>query len=48
MCPGGDFLEAKIVKDGVLLKPVAMIERKRAWEHRLCRVRPLARLHQGP
>ena len=28
----GDFLEAKIVKDGVLLKPVAMVERKRAWE----------------
>jgi AbrB family looped-hinge helix DNA binding protein len=28
----GDYLEAKIVKDGVLLKPVAMVERKRAWQ----------------
>jgi AbrB family looped-hinge helix DNA binding protein len=27
----GDYLEAKIVKDGVLLKPVAVVERKRAW-----------------
>src|SRR5438105_15879879 len=28
----GDYLEAKIVKEGVLLKPVAMVERKRAWK----------------
>ena len=28
----GDYLEAKIVKDGVLLKPVAVVERKRAWQ----------------
>ncbi len=28
----GDYLEAKIVKDGVLLKPVAIVERKRAWQ----------------
>src|SRR5712691_4694090 len=28
----GDFLEAKIVKDGVLLKPVALVARKRAWQ----------------
>ena len=28
----GDFLEATIVKEGVLLKPVAMVERDRAWE----------------
>src|SRR5947209_19201366 len=28
----GDYLEAKIVKDGVLLKPVAMVERERAWQ----------------
>jgi AbrB family looped-hinge helix DNA binding protein len=27
----GDYLEAKIVKDGVLLKPVAVVERERAW-----------------
>ena len=26
----GDYLEAKIVKDGVLLKPVAVVERERA------------------
>jgi AbrB family looped-hinge helix DNA binding protein len=28
----GDFLEATIVNEGVLLKPVAMVERDRAWE----------------
>jgi hypothetical protein len=28
----GDFLEATIVKDGVLLKPVSIVERKRGWE----------------
>jgi AbrB family looped-hinge helix DNA binding protein len=28
----GDFLEATIVKEGVLLKPVSMVERERAWE----------------
>jgi AbrB family looped-hinge helix DNA binding protein len=28
----GDFLEAEIVKDGVLLKPVAVVQRARAWE----------------
>jgi AbrB family looped-hinge helix DNA binding protein len=28
----GDYLEAHIVKDGVLLKPVAVVERKRAWQ----------------
>jgi AbrB family looped-hinge helix DNA binding protein len=28
----GDYLEAEIVKDGVLLKPVAVVERKRAWQ----------------
>ena len=28
----GDYLEAKIVKDGVLLKPVAVVERKRTWQ----------------
>jgi len=28
----GDYLEARIVKDGVLLKPVAVVERKRAWQ----------------
>lgn len=27
----GDFLDAEIVKDGVLLKPVAVGERQRAW-----------------
>ncbi len=27
----GDYLEAHIVKDGVLLKPVSVVERKRAW-----------------
>ena len=28
----GDFLEAEIVKDGVLLKPLGVVQRKRAWE----------------
>ena len=28
----GDYLEAKVVKNGVLLKPVAVVERERAWE----------------
>ena len=28
----GDYLEAHIVKDGVLLKPVAVVERDRAWQ----------------
>jgi antitoxin MazE len=28
----GDYLEARIVKDGVLLTPVAVVERERAWQ----------------
>jgi AbrB family looped-hinge helix DNA binding protein len=28
----GDFLEAQIVKGGVLLKPVSVVERQRAWQ----------------
>jgi len=28
----GDFLEAQMVEGGVLLKPVAMVERDRAWQ----------------
>jgi AbrB family looped-hinge helix DNA binding protein len=28
----GDYLEAEVVKDGVLLKPVAVVQRKRAWQ----------------
>jgi AbrB family looped-hinge helix DNA binding protein len=28
----GDYLEAEIVAEGVLLKPVAVVARKRAWE----------------
>ncbi len=28
----GDYLEAKVVKDGVLLKPVAVVARERAWK----------------
>jgi AbrB family looped-hinge helix DNA binding protein len=40
----GDYLEAKIVKDGVLLKPVTVVERKRAWRkirHAAAQVRRL-------
>lgn len=28
----GDYLEAKVVKNGVLLQPVAVVERQRAWQ----------------
>src|ERR1700716_3442627 len=28
----GDYLEAQIVTDGVLLRPVAMVKRDRAWQ----------------
>jgi AbrB family looped-hinge helix DNA binding protein len=28
----GDYLEAEIVKDGVLLKPVTIAHRKAAWQ----------------
>ena len=28
----GDYLEAEAVADGILLKPVALIEREKAWE----------------
>jgi AbrB family looped-hinge helix DNA binding protein len=28
----GDYLEAEAVENGILLKPVAVVERKRAWE----------------
>ena len=27
----GDYLEAQVTKDGVLLRPVSVVERKRAW-----------------
>lgn len=41
----GDYLDAQIVEGGVLLKPVSVVERKRAWqriEQTLSRVRDLA------
>jgi AbrB family looped-hinge helix DNA binding protein len=28
----GDYLEAKVVEDGVLLRPVTVIDRSRAWD----------------
>jgi AbrB family looped-hinge helix DNA binding protein len=28
----GDYLEAEAVEDGILLKPVSVIERKKAWQ----------------
>ena len=28
----GDYLEAEAVKEGILLKPVTVIERERAWD----------------
>lgn len=41
----GDYLEAQIVEGGVLLKPVSVVERTRAWqriEDTLSRVRDIA------
>ena len=38
----GDYLEAHITKDGVLLTPVQVVERKRAWQgilHAMSQVR---------
>ncbi|PZR82961.1 MAG: hypothetical protein DLM68_15090 [Hyphomicrobiales bacterium] len=29
----GDYLEARITKDGVLLTPVQVVERERAWKN---------------
>ena len=28
----GDYLEAEVTDEGVLLKPVSVVERKKAWE----------------
>ena len=28
----GDYLEAEVVENGVLLKPVSVIEREKAWQ----------------
>ena len=28
----GDYLEAEMVENGVLLKPVSVVERERAWQ----------------
>lgn len=28
----GDYLEAEAVEDGILLKPVTVVEKKRAWK----------------
>ena len=28
----GDYLEAKVVKDGVLLKPVSLVDREKVWK----------------
>lgn len=28
----GDYLEAEAVEEGILLKPVAVVERKKAWD----------------
>lgn len=31
----GDYLEAEAVEEGILLKPVTVVERKKAWEQLL-------------
>lgn len=28
----GDYLEAEVVPEGILLKPVTVVERKKAWD----------------
>jgi AbrB family looped-hinge helix DNA binding protein len=28
----GDYLEVEVVEEGILLKPVTVVERKKAWE----------------
>jgi AbrB family looped-hinge helix DNA binding protein len=41
----GDFLEAQVVEGGVLLRPVALVERERAWQgivHATSQVKDLA------
>jgi AbrB family looped-hinge helix DNA binding protein len=41
----GDFLEAQVVEGGVLLRPVALVERERAWRgsvHATSQVKDLA------
>lgn len=40
----GDYLEAEVVNEGVLLRPVAVVGRERAWQgiaHALSQVRDL-------
>lgn len=44
----GDFLQAQIVKEGVLLKPVAMVERKRAWKGIMNAVSQVRDLERNP
>jgi AbrB family looped-hinge helix DNA binding protein len=29
----GDYLEVEVVEEGILLKPVTVVERKKAWEN---------------
>lgn len=31
----GDYLEAEVVEEGLLLKPVSMVEREKAWQRLL-------------
>ncbi len=44
----GDYLEAKVVKDGVLLKPVAVVARERAWKGILHAVSQVKDLRPDP
>ena len=44
----GDYLEAKVVKDGVLLKPVAVVSRSRAWKRILHAVSQVKDLKPDP
>jgi len=35
----GDYLEAQAVKEGILLKPVTVVEREKAWKKALAAVK---------
>lgn len=44
----GDYLEAEVVEGGVLLKPVAVVTRTKAWEELLAIVRQPKWVRPGP
>src|SRR5436189_3186859 len=43
----GDYLEAEAVEDGILLKPVSVVERRKAWD-RVFKVMKAVHAKQAP